>query len=341
MGKSTGLISFSGSVGNVTIDKKGNVRQKPQSNKSKFDSAASMVRTRENASEFGLAASAGKMLRESLRVQLSSASDSLLTGRITKAMRAIIGLDTTQPRGSRRPLAANGGVLSGLNFNIGASLGQSLQAPFSIAAQGAGVTLSIPGLDPRIDVNAPQGATHYRILYAAVALDFAAMTYRIATVASPLGIQSLSAPAQVNITQVASFATATTADELVIAVVGMDYYQRLNGLDYPLNNNVTNPLAVVYTSAVAGPAGPGVVFDTTLAGPSGTDAGITFTASAGDGFGFNALATGSSTPANMVINVGGAQVASVDYLGRYAGLPFSFTRGGVTRTGVFGSVANL
>lgn len=82
-------------------------------------------------------------------------------------------------------------------------------------------------------------------------------------------------------------------------------------------------------------------FSSTLAGPSGTSGGVTLTASAGDSFGFNALTTGSSTPASMVINVAGTQVATVDYLGRYAGAPFSYTKNGVIRTGAFAATVNF
>ena len=96
------------------------------------------------------------------------------------------------------------------------------------------------------------------------------------------------------------------------------------------------------TTRLGGGGGaPAPSFGSTLAGPSGTSGGVTLTASAGDSFGFNALTTGSSTPASMVINVAGTQVATVDYLGRYAGAPFSYTKNGVTRTGAFAATVNF
>ena len=62
-------------------------------------------------------------------------------------------------------------------------------------------------------------------------------------------------------------------------------------------------------------------------------------ASAGDGL--YALTTGCSAPANMDINVGGAQVASVAYLDRYNGKPFSFTHAGAAHTGAFAATVNV
>ena len=91
----------------------------------------------------------------------------------------------------------------------------------------------------------------------------------------------------------------------------------------------------------SGTASPAARFDTTLAGPNGSAAGVTLAASAGDEFGFNGLASGTSAPANMDITVGGAQVASVAYLDRYTGRPFRFVSGGVAHTGAFAAVVNF
>ena len=61
----------------MSFDKNGVVRQARTSNKEQFDSAASMARTRENATEFSRAAKAGKLLRQALRKQIQGAADAL------------------------------------------------------------------------------------------------------------------------------------------------------------------------------------------------------------------------------------------------------------------------
>lgn len=344
MGKNVGVLQIRGTIGGITIDKNGNARQKVGSNKSSFQSKESMIRVRENASEFGAAASAGKAVREALRSQIQNAKDSQATARLTQKMKSIINLDLTGDRGYRQVIADNCASLLGFSFNIGAGLGQSLFSPYSISASGAGVTLNIPSLDPLLDVSAPTGATHFEVVFGAVSVDFTAKTYTVATVASPLGVLALSSAAQTGISQVATLPAAPSPDELVIGVLGMNYYQRINGKDYPLNNNASNPLAVVYTSATGSNGGgtPVTSFTTTITGPSQTLANTTITSAGAEKLEFDQLTSGTSGPYNMVVSVGGVQVASIDTFDRYAGKPFRFTTaGGITHTGAFAPTVNF
>ena len=101
MAQQTGILGIQGTVGGLVFAKDGSIRQKPASNKAKYMTAASMARTRENTAEFGQAAKYSKVLRDSLRVAIASASDSRVTSRLTQTMREIIGLDDTNDRGQR------------------------------------------------------------------------------------------------------------------------------------------------------------------------------------------------------------------------------------------------
>ncbi len=341
MAQQTGILGIKGTVGGLVFAKDGSIRQKPASNKSTFTSKASMVRVRENASEFGAAGSAGKLVRDALRTQIQAASDRYMVSRLAKVMKSIINLDATSDRGMRQVVAANAASLLGFNFNLGAGLGQSLFAPYTVTPSGATVTLAIPSLNPTVDIAAPTGATHYEILFGVASVNFVAKTYSAATVATPLGILPLTGAARTNVSQVATLPAAPTADELVIGVLGMNYYQQLNGKFYPLNNNASNPLAVEYTSAVPVTGGGNISYDTNLTGPNDNAQGVTLAASAGDLFKFDALTTGGSAPANMDISVGGAQVASVAYLDRYTSKAFSFTHAGVAHTGAFAATVNF
>ncbi|QKG55202.1 hypothetical protein GKZ68_00670 [Hymenobacter sp. BRD128] len=246
MGQLTGAIQFSGTVGNVTVSKTGQVRLKPQSNKAMYATSATMQRTRENGSEFGRAAKAGKLLRESLRGLLLSASDSTLVARATQKMRYIIGMDDANDRGERVVDKDNALTeLLGFNFNAGASIGQSLHAPYGIAQNGADVTLSLASLNPQTDIVAPQGATHFEVVLGVAALNFETGTYAVANVAAPLGAIALNSAAAAR-SVVASLPAAPGADDVVIGAVGINFYQQLNGKLYPLNNNASNPLAIEF-----------------------------------------------------------------------------------------------
>ena len=247
MAQQTGILGLQGTVGGLVFRKDGSVAQKPASNKAKFMNAASMARTRENAAEFGLSAKYSKLLRDSLRVAINSASDSRVTSRLTKAMRAIIGLDDTNDRGQRVFDSSNSAPLLGFNFNAGAGIGQTMYFPYTVTGAGAEVTMTIPALNPASDIS-PQGATHFEVVFAVSDLDMEMLTYTIATVAAPLGILPLDGVPLVNQAVVASFPAAPVDADLVVGVVGINFYQQINGKFYPLNNNSTNPLAIEYVA---------------------------------------------------------------------------------------------
>jgi hypothetical protein len=237
-----------GTVGGLVFAKDGTVRQKPASNKAAFASSASLARTRENAAEFGLAAKYSKLLRDSLRVAISSASDSRVTSRLTQKMREVIGLDDTNDRGQRVFNAANSAPLLGFNFNAAAGIGQSMYFPYAVTGTGAEVTMSIPAMNPATDITAPQGATHFEVVFAASAMDMSLLTFTNGVVAAPLGILPINSAPLVNQAVVATFPAAPADASLVVAVVGINFYQQINAKFYPLNNNSTNPLAIEYVA---------------------------------------------------------------------------------------------
>ncbi|WP_345059498.1 hypothetical protein [Hymenobacter glaciei] len=67
-----------------------------------------------------------------------------------------------------------------------------------------------------------------------------------AVVAAPLVILPVNSPAPVNQAMVASFPAAPPAANLVVGMVGINFYQQVNGKFYPLNSNSTDPLAIEY-----------------------------------------------------------------------------------------------
>lgn len=246
MARQTGIIGIQGTVGGLVFSKNGNISQKPQGDKAAFASAPSRARTRENAAEFGLAAKYSKLLRDSLRSAISSASDSQLAARLTKVMREVIGLDDTNDRGQRVFDSSNSAPLLGFDFNAASGIGQTMYFPYELTGAGADVTMDIPSLNPGSDIAVPQGATHFEIVFAASSLDMEALTFTNAVVAAPLGILPVNSLPLVNQSVVATFAAAPAAAELVVGVVGINFYQQINGKYYALNNNSTNPLAIEY-----------------------------------------------------------------------------------------------
>ena len=248
MAQQTGILGIQGTVGGLVFAKDGSIRQKPASNKAKYMTSASMARTRENTAECGQAAKYSKVLRDSLRVAIASASDSRVTSRLTKLMREVIQLDDTNDRGQRVFDSSNSAPLLGFNFNAGAGIGQTMYFPYEVMGAGADVTMTIPALNPASDIAAPQGTTHFELVFAASSLDMETLTFTNAMVAAPLGILAVNSVALVNQAMVASFPAAPPAANLVVGVVGINFYQQVNGKFYPLNNNSTNPLAIEYVA---------------------------------------------------------------------------------------------
>jgi hypothetical protein len=167
---------------------------------------------------------------------------------MTQTMRYIISLDEDNDRGGRQVLKENVAALLGFNFNLGAGIGQTLFFPYALAGNGADVTLSIPSLNPGVDIKAPQGATHYELLFGSSALNFETKTFAQGVVAAPAGIQPLSGAAVANTVITATFPAAPPVTDTVVAVLGINFYQQLNGKYYPLNNNASNPLAIEYVA---------------------------------------------------------------------------------------------
>ena len=188
------------------------------------------------------------MLRDSLRVAIASASDSWVASRLTATMRAIVGLDDTNDRGQRVFDSSNSAPLLGFNFNARAGIGQTMYFPDEVTGAGAEVTMTIPALNPASDIAAPQGTTHFEVVFAASSLDMETLSYTNGVVAAPLGILLVNGAPLMNQMMVASFAVAPPAANLVVGVVGINFYQQVNGKFYTLNNNSTNPLAIEYVA---------------------------------------------------------------------------------------------
>jgi len=239
MAQQIGAIQIQGTIGNVVFRRDGAVATKPASRR------VTAKRTLENNTEFGLGGSYGKLIRETLRSLVAGVSDRGMVGRLTKAMVAIIKADDVNDCGQRVFDKVNSAPLLGFDFNLLTSIGQVFFAPRSIAAQGATVTLSIPTLNPLTDVKAPQGATHYEVVFGAADCDMAAMKGEFAPGAS-LGIQPLNGPAIQNLTSAATLPAAPAADNLVVGAVGIRFYQEVNGKYYPLDNSAGDALTIEY-----------------------------------------------------------------------------------------------
>ena len=92
----------------------------------------------------------------------------------------------------------------------------------------------------------PEGTTHFKIVSAGAEIDFEAENYVISTSATDI------LPWNAVDTEVISQSNAVTpaSTKPLFLVVGVEFYQEVNGTMYPLKNGSYNPLAIVQVSGM-------------------------------------------------------------------------------------------
>lgn len=246
MAKQSGIIKLEGTIGGVSFYKSKDgylAREKGGVDASRIKSDPAFQRTRENGSEFGRAGAAGKLLRTAFRALLMNASDSRLVSRLTREMLKVIQEDGINARGLRNVIDGETELLRFFEFNIQGKLSTTLFAPFTSAIDRVAgtVVVTIPAFVPINMINAPAGATHFRIVAAGAAVDFENGTYEME--------DSNSAVLELNSTATAALtlSSALTANSTspIFAVLGVEFFQAVNGNMYPLKNGAYNALQLV------------------------------------------------------------------------------------------------
>jgi hypothetical protein len=251
MARQKGIIKLKGTVGGITFYKTQDghlAREKGGVDASRIKNDPAFQRTRENGSEFGRAGTAGRVLRTAIRGLLLNSADNRMVSRLTQAMTKVIQADATSIRGERNVIDGEAELLDGFEFNIRGKLGTSLYAPFvpTIDRVTGQIKVVIPSFIPANMIAAPSGTTHYKIISAGAEIDFALETYVAPTSASavlPWGI----APS-VALTQTNTVTPASTKP--LFLMLGIEFYQQVNGTMYPLKNGAFNPLAIAKVSGL-------------------------------------------------------------------------------------------
>ena len=246
MARLKGIIKLEGTLDNLTFYKAQEgylVKTKGGVSKERIQNDPAFERTRENGSEFGSSASSGKLLRTAVRNLMIRAKDNRVSSRVTQKMTQIKNFDATSIRGQRNVatgLATPEGkaTLKGLDFNNRAILSSVLFAPFTVTTATGEIT--IPDLVPLNDISYPSGGTHVSFTSAFLNLDFATTESDIKyspTVNIP--IDSTSA------TQTLTPSAAATGTGNDIYVLLVEFFQEINGIQYPLKNGAYNVLNIV------------------------------------------------------------------------------------------------
>jgi hypothetical protein len=251
MARQKGIIKLKGTVGGITFYKTQDghlAREKGGIEASRIKSDPAFQRTRENGSEFGRAGTAGKVLRTSIRSLLLNSADNRMVSRLTQAMIKVIQADATSIRGERNVIDGEAELLEGFEFNIRGKLCTSMYAPFttSIDRVSGQIQVVIPPFNPANMIAAPGGTTHFKIISAGIEVDFIAETYVTADSAST--ILPWAGSSTVALTQTNTVTPASTKP--LFLILGIEFYQEVNGTMYPLKNGAFNPLAIAKVSGL-------------------------------------------------------------------------------------------
>ncbi|MBX2900265.1 MAG: hypothetical protein KF775_11475 [Cyclobacteriaceae bacterium] len=247
MARQKGIIKLQGQMGGVSFYKTSEdgflAREKGGVDADRIKNDPAFERTRENGAEFGRAGAAGKLLRTSLRALILNSSDSRMASRLTREMVKVIQADETNTRGKRNVIDGEAELLQGFEFNLDGKLTRTFFAPFdSLIDRAAGnLSINVPAFVPGNMIAAPQGATHVKLISAGVEIDFETGVYVVNTSQSAeivIGPQNAAAIALNN-------AVTPASTKPLFLVFGVEFYQEVNGVRYPLKNGAYNALALV------------------------------------------------------------------------------------------------
>jgi len=246
MAKQTGIIKLKGTIGGISFYKTADghlAREKGGVDKNRIQNDPAFQRTRENGSEFGRAGKGGKVLRNAIRVLLQNAKDKRVVSRLTKTLVAVTKTDVVNERGSRTLQDGNLSLLEGFEFNLNGKLGATLFAAYTKAFDrvSGNATLDLVAFSPTVRIAAPAGTTHFKVVMGASELDFVNETSTFES--DETAILPYTAA---NTAAVALSATITANSTLpVVQVLGVEFYQEVNGQMYALKNGAYNALSVV------------------------------------------------------------------------------------------------
>jgi hypothetical protein len=251
MAQQKGILKLKGTIGDITFykSKEGYLaREKGGIDAKRMATDPAFQRTRENGQEFGRAGKAGKFLRQAVRSLLKNTSDAKMVSRLTRQMIKVIQADEVNTRGNRNIIDGEAELLEGFEFNIAAHLDTTLTAPFSgVIDRATGVlTVDIPAFVPADEIAAPDGATHFKIISAGTEVDFE----------RGINTTEINKTAEIALDMVPSadisHAHTVTPDSVhpLFILLGIEFFQELNGAMYPLKDETFNALAIIKVSGL-------------------------------------------------------------------------------------------
>jgi hypothetical protein len=246
MARQKGIIKLEGTIGDISFykSKDGHLaRTKGGVEADRIRSDPAFQRTRENGKEFGKAGKAGRLLRTSLRQYLQNAADSRMVSRLTREMLKVIKSDPVNERGERTVLDGDLTMLKGFEFNIGGKLASTFYTSYEVTVDRVTgeLKIDVPSFSPASAIASPEGASHLRLISAGAAVDFNEESYQAAASQSDkIELNQANTP----LIELTNQLPADVTGPLFL-VLGVEFFQSINGVSYPLKNGKFNSLALI------------------------------------------------------------------------------------------------
>lgn len=162
-------------------------------------------------------------------------------------MMKVIKADAVNERGQRNVIDGEALLLTGFDFNIGSKLNSTLFAPFTATINRVTGLLSInvPSYVPANMIAAPAGATHFKLVSAGTSVDFENKVFEALQQTS--GYVALDGTTTPVLTLDHQLAVNSTHP--LFLVLGIEFYQEVNGTFYSLKNGAFNALSIVQVDA--------------------------------------------------------------------------------------------
>ena len=249
MGRQRGALKITATLGDVNFYKSQDgflVREKGGVDGKRIKSDPAFKRTRENGQEFGSAGKAGKLLRIAFRSLLLN-SDNRVVSRLVRDFLKVIQSDPLGARGLRRVMAGNVVLMRDFEFNIRAPFSSMFYAPYTVVIDRVAgtVTVEVPAFSPFTLLQAPMGTTHFKSVSGGAAVDFDARTFVAASE------ESAFLPWDINMSPVLNHVHSFPANSIdpLFVMMGISFYQEVNGEMYALNDGSFNCRALVEVEA--------------------------------------------------------------------------------------------
>jgi hypothetical protein len=243
MAKFEGIFEINGTIQGMTFFKSKDgllIRKKGGVSKKRIKTDPAFQRTRENGEEFGHCAKMGQLMRKAVSGLISLAKDFRVSSRVAQTMSAVKNQDLTSVRGSRKvsigiQTALGKQALRGFEFNLNSAFDSVFRSQYVLDVVTGEV--SIADFNPSANLSIPQGATHATFSVAVAQVDFDLLTYAATYSAKenfslqPASLSLVMAPLDMPV------GTGTVFYYFLI-----EFFQDLNGVQYPLKNNTHNVL---------------------------------------------------------------------------------------------------